>query len=33
MYALKADYDKKTNIIELFDKVKIYRDNELIIGN
>ena len=33
MYALKADYDKKINIIELFDNVKIYRDNESILGD
>ena len=33
MYSLKADYDKKNNIIELFDNVKILRDNESISGN
>ena len=33
MYALKADYDNKINIIELFDNVKIYRDNESILGD
>ena len=33
MYALRADYDKKINIIELFDNVKIYRDNESILGD
>ena len=33
MYALRADYDKKINIIELFDNVKILRDNESISGN
>ena len=33
MYALKAKYDKKNNIIELFDNVKILRDNESISGN
>ena len=33
MYALKAEYDKKNNIIELFDNVKILRDNESISGN
>ena len=27
MYALRADYDKKINIIELFDNVNIYKDN------
>ncbi len=33
MYALSAKYDKKNNIIELFDNVKILRDNESISGN
>ena len=33
MYALRANYDKKINIIELFDNVKIYRDNESIFGD
>jgi len=33
MYALRADYDKKNNIIELFDNVMIYRDNESILGD
>ena len=33
MYALRADYDKKINIIELYDNVKIYRDNESILGD
>ena len=33
MYALRADYDKKINIIELFDNVKIYRENESILGD
>ena len=33
MYSLKANYDKKNNIIELFDKVKIYRDSETISGD
>ena len=33
MYALSADYDKKINIIELFDNVKIFRDNESILGD
>ena len=33
MYALRAKYDKKNNIIELFDNVKILRDNESISGN
>jgi len=33
MYSLRANYDKKNNIIELFDKVKIYRDSETISGD
>jgi len=33
MYALRAKYDKKNNIIELFDNVKILRDNESISGD
>ncbi len=33
MYALRAEYDKKNNIIELFDNVKILRENESISGN
>ena len=33
MYALRAEYDKKNNIIELFDNVKILRDKESISGN
>jgi len=33
MYALRAEYNKKNNIIELFDNVKILRDNESISGN
>ena len=33
MYALKANYDKKNNIIELFDNVKILRDEESIYGD
>ena len=33
MYALKAKYDKKNNIIELFDNVKIFRNAELITGD
>ena len=33
MYSLKADYDKKNNIIELFNKVRIYRDSETITGD
>ena len=33
MYALKAEYDKKNNVIELFDNVKIFRNEELITGD
>ena len=33
MYALKAEYDKKNNVIELFDNVKIFRNKELITGD
>ena len=33
MYALKAKYDKKINIIELFNNVKIFRENETIYGD
>ena len=33
MYSLRANYDKKNNIIELFNNVKIYRDNETIYGD
>ena len=33
MYARRAEYDKQNNIIELFDNVKILRDNESISGN
>ena len=33
MYALKAIYNKKINIIELFDSVKIIRDGETILGD
>ena len=33
MYALSAKYDKKNNIIELFDNVIILRDNESISGS
>ena len=33
MYALKAEYDKKNDIIELFENVKIFRGKELIIGD
>ncbi len=33
MFALKATYSKKNNIIELFDDVKIIRGQEIIIGD
>ena len=33
MYSKKAVYDKKKSIIELFDEVKIYRNNETITGD
>lgn len=33
MYALKADYDKQKDIIELFENVKIFRGTELITGD
>ena len=33
MYALRAKYDKKNNIIELFDNVMVLRDNESILGD
>ena len=33
MYALRADYNKKINIIELFDNVIIFRENESIVGD
>ena len=33
MYALKAIYNKKINIIELFENVKIIRDGETILGD
>ena len=33
MYAGKAIYNKETNIMELFDNVKIIRNNEIIIGD
>ena len=33
MYALKAEFNNKTNIIELYDSVKIIRDEELITGD
>ena len=33
MFAKKAEYNKQENIIELFENVKIIRDNELITGD
>ena len=33
MYALKATYSNKINIIELFDRVKIIRNEEIITGD
>ena len=33
MFSLKAKYIKKDNIIELFDNVKVFRNNELITGD
>ena len=30
---ISKTFDKKNNIIELFDKVKIYRDSETISGD
>ena len=33
MYALSANYDKKENTVELFENVKILRDNEFIEGD
>ena len=33
MYSVKAKYNKKVNIMELFDNVKIIRNNEVIIGD
>ena len=33
MYSLKAEYDKKNNIIELFENVRIFRGEELITGD
>ena len=33
MFSLKAVYSKKDNIIELFDNVKVIRNNEIIIGD
>ena len=33
MFSLEAKYNKKQNIIELFENVKIIRDNEFVEGN
>ena len=33
MFALKANYNKKDNIIELFENVKIIRGDEIVIGD
>ena len=33
MYSMKAQYQKDKNLIELFDNVKIYRNNEIIVGD
>ena len=33
MFALKAEFDKKNNIIKLYDNVKIIRGDELITGD
>ena len=33
MYSSKAVYSKKDNIIELFDNVKVIRNNEIIVGD
>ena len=33
MYSLKGDYEKKTDTIELFENVKIFRGGELITGD
>ena len=33
MFYSKAVYSKKNNIIELFDNVKVIRNNEIIIGD
>ena len=33
MFSLKAIYSKDTNVIELFEKVKIIRNDEIITGD
>ena len=33
MFAKRAEYNKQENIIELFENVKIIRDNEIITGD
>jgi len=33
MFALKAEFDKKNNMIKLYDNVKIFRGDELITGD
>jgi len=33
MFALKAIYNKETNLIELFENVKVIKDNEIILGD
>lgn len=33
MFSLEAKYNKKENIIELFDNVKVIRDNEVVEGD
>ena len=33
MFALRAKYNKKENVIELFERVKVIRGNETIIGD
>ena len=33
MFAIKAIYNKATNLIELFESVKVIKDNEIILGD
>ena len=33
MFSKKADFDRENDIIELFEKVKIFREGELITGD